>query len=170
MKIDSSIIYSIVLASCVGIYLLWGIIRSIRRQPRQIFRVLPRLKKTFRYMLVMQRHPESDDVSFLVAIIIFVYVAANIGCLAILAFHKQTRKQISSRSTWMFNVNVLPLYLGSRTNIALDTLFSLPLRDLRLLHRWIGRVCLIHAIVHMVTQVTMLERSLNANDYLVSII
>lgn len=45
-------------------------------------------------------------------------------------------------------VNVMPLFLGGRTSLIADKVFGVSLPWYNMIHNWIGRICMMQALVH----------------------
>ena len=113
----------------------------------------------------MQRLRGSGDVNILTALILTAYFTGNIFCLT---FHTSSKLQLANRASTLFAINVTPLYFSARSNVLLDKVLMLRLPEIITVHHWMGRMALIHAAVHAVARVTMLDVKISIPQALVS--
>jgi hypothetical protein len=153
-------IYSIVLGSLLLTYVLYQLKLYVdNHATEEVVRAI----QTLRHKVMIRRRPGSDEITLPTMLGISSYIAANILCLA---YKSRSRQDLSQRATWMFIVNIAPLYIGYRACLVYNYL-SIRLRVLQLCHRWIGRVCILHGFVHSIVKLKELRGQLKVSEYLV---
>jgi len=60
----------------------------------------------------------------------------------------KTRSDLISRSGLMASINLIPLFLGGRTNV-LASFLGISLHTYYLAHHWVGRVVIIQGLIHV---------------------
>lgn len=94
--------------------------------------------------------------SRLQTILILGYIALNVACLTVEVNWKTGGLHVNGelliqRSGGLAVMNMLPLFLLAGRNNPLIPLLGIPFNTYNLLHRWIGRIVVLHVIVHAVT-------------------
>ena len=102
------------------------------------------LHKRLNYILVIKRQKGSSNISVFIAILIFLYITANI---IIYTLKILGRAKLIKHYSSLFVINMVSLYLGGRTSLISDKV-HLNLSQYGLLHRWVGRVCVIQGLIH----------------------
>ena len=136
-------IFLISLGATFGAFTLWKLSQLIDAPTRKL--IFSFLHKRLNYTLVVKRQKGSSDVSVLAAILIILYVTANI---VVCTFRISGRAELAKRCGSLFVINMVPLYLGGRTSLIGDKVLHLNLSQYGLLHRWVGRVCVIQGLIH----------------------
>ncbi|XTI85056.1 hypothetical protein V2W45_1234483, partial [Cenococcum geophilum] len=72
------------------------------------------LYKRLNYTLVIKRQKGSSDISVLIAILILLYIIANI---IIYTLRILGRAKLAKRCNSLFIINIVPLYLSGRTSL-----------------------------------------------------
>jgi predicted ferric reductase len=138
-----NIIYTIALASLFGLLLLWKLLSLVEISTRQL--ILSYLRKRFLYTLVYHRRAGTDDINVASTINIIVLVAANMtACI----YGLPDRIELARRCGALFLLNATPLLLGGRTSFLIDRIMILKPNQQSLLHRWMGRVCVLQGLIH----------------------
>jgi hypothetical protein len=78
------------------------------------------------------------------ALALLLYVAANGLCMGI-GIHG--RSDLMIRSGCIASINLIPLFLGGRTNMICN-LLRIPLPTYHLLHHWIGLMVFFQSLIH----------------------
>ena len=137
------LIYLIAIGSSAATVAMWRLSRTLGGITGRL--VMSFLRKQLIYTLVVRRQNGSSNVTVISAICMLVFVVGN----AIASFVGiQTRIQLAERLAALFSINLVPLYLGGRSNFLVDRILGLPLHQIGLSHRWIGRVCATQGITH----------------------
>jgi len=137
------LMYTVALGALFGASALWQISRLLADRAGEVCVAFTR--KWLSYTLVTTRRGGSSGLSVGAGILITSYVVANVACSAV---GVSTRAQLARRLGTLFVVNAVPLYLGGRTNLVLDRVLRYGTTDYGLMHRWVGRVCVVEGIVH----------------------
>ena len=135
-------IFLISLGATFGAFTLWKLLQRIDAPTRKL--IFSFLHKRLNYTLVIKRQKGSSDVSVLAAILILLYVTANI---VVCTLRISGRAELAKRCGSLFVINMVSLYLGGRTSLISDKV-HLNLSQYGLLHRWVGRVCVIQGLIH----------------------
>ncbi len=123
------------------------------------------IRKRLCYPLLITRPRGTTNVSILDGIWIIVYCVLNAVCLA---FNITNLTQLGSRSGLLFGINMIPLFLGGRTNLIADKLLRLHRARYELAHRWIGRMCFVQGTLHAVATFSLPGSSPSATGPIVS--
>jgi hypothetical protein len=138
-----NIIYTIALASSFGLLILWKLLSLVEISTRQL--ILSYLRKRFLYTLVYHRRAGTDDINVASTINIIVLIAANItACI----YRLPDRAELAKRCGALFLLNATPLLLGGRMSLLIDKTMILKPNQQSLLHRWMGRVCVLQGLIH----------------------
>jgi hypothetical protein len=144
------LIYSISLASAAGLLVLWHVYRLLNVPTRR--RILLYSRKKLMYTLIYRRTTGSDNVNALSLLNICLLIAANITACAL---GITSRAELARRCGSLFLVNMIPLFLGGRRSILADRALHLQSSEQSLLHRWMGRVCVIQGLLHGIVSATL---------------
>lgn len=112
-----------------------------RRIQHKIYRVLGRWSRYLAYIILIRRGFWSAiSITVLDAIVLLVFIGVNTA-LAVFSL-RSSLIQIAV-------TNLIPLFLGGRTNFVADFL-NIPLHTYHLGHRWLGRVVIAQALTHSI--------------------
>ncbi|KAK7179080.1 ferric reductase like transmembrane component [Paraphaeosphaeria sporulosa] len=136
-------IYALSFASAVIVLFIWRIWRLINRSTRTAIMLF--IRKRLLYALLVRRLRTSSDISVLAGLNLFLCGAANVTACTLWV---PNPAEIAKRCGTLFIINVIPLYLGGRTNYIADKILRLQLNEYALLHRWMGRICVAQGLVH----------------------
>lgn len=136
-------IYGLSFVSVVVVLFIWRIWRLIDRSTRTAIVLF--IRKRLLYALLVRRFRTSSDISVFAGLNLLLFGAANVTACTL---RVQSRAEIAKRCGTLFIINVIPLFLGGRTNYIADKIFRLQLNEYALLHRWIGRVCVLQGLIH----------------------
>lgn len=103
------------------------------------------IRKHLVYPLVTTRQRGTTNISIVQAACIMLYATANV---IFLILGVSSWPSLSHRASLLFVVNLVPLFIGGRTNVLGDKLLRLEKYQLDLAHRWIGRVCAVQGGLH----------------------
>ncbi|KFA64740.1 hypothetical protein S40285_01408 [Stachybotrys chlorohalonatus IBT 40285] len=88
------------------------------------------------------------------SIIVFVYVGCNIAYMFVLNWANENRyafcAELRGRSGTLALVNMIPLIIFAGRNNPLITILKISFDTYNLLHRWMGRLVVIEAIIHTI--------------------
>ncbi|PVH90463.1 hypothetical protein DM02DRAFT_665049 [Periconia macrospinosa] len=142
--------YIVPLASVTALFICWRLwaLMSITTKSKIAFFI----RKVLVYTVVIRRRSTSSDTTTYGALNILLFLTANLtACL----FKLSDIRHLAERCGMLLMINLVPLFLGGRTNLFIDRILRLSLDDYTLMHRWLGRVCvllgLVHGIVNSVT-------------------
>ncbi|KAF2194711.1 hypothetical protein K469DRAFT_706201 [Zopfia rhizophila CBS 207.26] len=136
-------IFLISLGSAVGALVVWKLCQRVNAPTRRF--LFSFLRKKLIYTLVIRRSKSTSDVNVIAFLSILLVIAANITACTL----KLTdRIELARRCGTLFIINVVPLYLGGRTSLVADRILRIRLSDYSLMHRWMGRICVIQGLVH----------------------
>lgn len=113
------------------------------------FQLLTRIRfavSIISYQLILKRRYWSS-VTFLEALLFSLYLVAN-GVLMVVDIH-WSFTAFTTRAGALAAINMIPLFLGGRTNFLADSL-GIPLHTYYLAHHWIGRVAIVQSLVHLI--------------------
>jgi hypothetical protein len=96
--------------------------------------------------LILKRRYWSS-ITFLEALLFSLYLVAN-GVLMVVGIH-WSFTAFATRAGALSAVNMIPLFLGGRTNYLADSL-GIPLHTYYLAHHWIGRVVILQSLLHLI--------------------
>jgi hypothetical protein len=139
----AALAYTIAYGSAVLFLLCWRLSQSLTTKVRE--RIFSVISKWIVFTVLFPRLNESSDLTVLSMTLIAVVLVGNI-LASLLAL--QEHESFSSRLAQLSSINMVFLYLGGRTNIAVDKLFRLSHTEYWLLHRWLGRIAAVEGIVH----------------------
>lgn len=142
-------IYTISFVSAVVVLFVCNAWRLIDRPTRKAIVLF--IRKRLLYALLVRRLRTSSDISLFAGLNLLLFGAANVTACTLWV---QSRAEIAKRCGRLFIINVVPLYLGGRTSFVADRVFRLQLNEYFLLHRWMGRICVIQGLVHGVLNAT----------------
>jgi hypothetical protein len=83
--------------------------------------------------------------------IVLFFIAANIVSLVIVVGDKQ---QLARRSGLLSTINLIPLSFGASMNV-IANFFGIGLTTYAKLHRWLGRISILQALLHVVVVVSL---------------
>ena len=133
-------------ASCLGAILLifigWHLAEALVAWRRRVERVL---RKYTSQSLIWPRRNGSTDLNVAAALGLLALAAGNITACAV---GVRNLGQLVARLGVVSTVNLVPLYLGGRTSIFADRICGLSLTTSGIIHRWLGRICLLEAFAH----------------------
>jgi hypothetical protein len=136
LSMDLLLIYAILLACVAGFWFLYHFIESLLKIFYQYrYRFFNPLKYGFRRFIILNLPP------------ILVVLAVNIFFLS---FRVSNVEDVRKRAGGLATVNLIPLMCGTET-YWLDFL-GLSFRERRNLHRWIGGLVVLEAILHAVLE------------------
>jgi hypothetical protein len=139
----TTLIYVISLASAVGMLVLWKVYQLIDVKTRRAIFLYAR--KKLLYTLVYRRRSGSDNVNVPSLLSVCLLIAANI---TVCALNFKDRKELAKRCGSLSLVNMVPLFLGGQRSTLTDRVLHLGSTEQSLLHRWMGRVCVVQGLVH----------------------
>lgn len=145
MTMNLTSTYAVSLGALIGLALLHQTSVAIGQQLRQVYARL--VQKRLDHPLITTRPQGSTNISRLDSIFIISFIAANAVCLAL---RIQDKAQLVTRSSQLFSINAILLYLGGHTSLYADRIFQLRLEKYSLMHRWTGRICIAEATLHAV--------------------
>ncbi|KAI9777795.1 MAG: hypothetical protein M1839_008590 [Geoglossum umbratile] len=137
-----TVAYAISVAAVVGAFTLYRVGTVIARVVRMLRTVF--ILKHLCYPVLWRRRSGSTDMTRLQGILTALFIAANILCSLI---GVRNVSDLNRRSGILSLINMMPMFLGGRTNLFAD-LLGLRLDHYGTLHRWIGRVCVLQGILH----------------------
>jgi hypothetical protein len=145
--------YAVFVAGSIGILILFWLCRTYAspfiRSPRP---------------LLLEYRYYCPSVTRSQAIIIALYAAANgVG----MGLFTRGREEVGLRSGLMATANLIPLFMGGRTNIIADSL-NVSLRTYYLLHYWIGRLVVLQALIHIGLAAPAASKGLAGSGFVVS--
>ncbi|KAH7033980.1 hypothetical protein B0J12DRAFT_766323 [Macrophomina phaseolina] len=136
-------IYSIFFGVLLGTLALRRLYEIISACAHRYFE--PLVRKWVFNTILLRRQSGSSDISICTALLITVYLTANAFATFL---HSAGGPDINRRLGMLCLINLVPLYVGGRTSYVIDHALGMSLDRYLLLHRWIGRVCLLYAAGH----------------------
>ncbi|KAF2278976.1 uncharacterized protein EI97DRAFT_224567 [Westerdykella ornata] len=138
-----TILYAIAYASTISLILLWKAWNLIVLRARERF--LSVVSRWLFYTVVFPRARGSTDATIFSVALAILFAVGNIvgSTLAV-----QTKAELSMRLARLSILNMVVLFVGGRTNIVIDKLLKWTITEYSFLHRWIGRVSLVEALLH----------------------
>jgi hypothetical protein len=107
--------------------------------------VLFYLSKYVTHPLIIQRRYWTS-ITGIQAVVLLTYMALNGICMGV---GVQNTKDLMLRSGMMASVNMMPLFLGSRTSFLINGI-GIPLHTYYLMHHWIGRIAILQGLLHAI--------------------
>lgn len=104
--------------------------------------------------IIVARPNGSGDVSVASATGMLVLVAVDIAACI---FRISTKVDLAKRLGRLALVNLVPLSLGGRTSMVVNSILGISLQHHGTLHRWIGRVCSVETSAHLLVQLSVME-------------
>lgn len=145
---ELTVVYAISIGVIFGALGLYQSLKMISRPVQKLFIFF--ILKHLCYPLLLIRRRGTSNMSRLHGVYLTIYVAANVLCSAI---GVSSWDLFGQRVGHLAMVNIIPLCMGGRTNL-IANLFHLQLREYGLMHRWIGRVCVLEGIAYGVVTLT----------------
>ena len=105
------------------------------------------VRKHLSYPLLTTRWQGTTNFTRLDGLILSIYLTLNVVCTV---YRIHSTEQLNQRSKTLFMINLVPLYVGGRTNFIADKVFKLRRTHLEIVHRWVGRVCAVQGYIHSV--------------------
>lgn len=135
--------YAIAFGCFFAIFIIFQTFERLRRRTSRIIESF--LRKWLLYAVLIPRRAGSSDCTVLAMVILLSYAAGNAYC----AFSGvSSREDLTQRLGKLSLINIIPLYMGGRTSYFVDKWLGVDLSPYHFMHRWIGRVCLIHGLTH----------------------
>lgn len=155
---DTPELYAIVLGSLLVLFLGWQVARV-----GDVFlrRSLQLIHKNLLQTLIVTRRRGSSDYTVGIGVTIMLLFVGNIVavCLGVKSLHDMTE-----RVRAIFHVNLIALYIGTRTPILAETALGLTLRQYSVMHRALGWICLTEGLSYALLSLAFEQwtvRSLN---------
>ncbi|KAE9373852.1 hypothetical protein N431DRAFT_466106 [Stipitochalara longipes BDJ] len=127
---------------CLSISLILYFLSNYFKLPTRIRFVA----STVSYRLVLARRYWSS-ITLLEALIFSIYLIVNSVLMSWGVLHSLAA--FTSRARALALINMIPLFLGGRTNFLADSL-GIPLHTYYLAHHWIGRVVVLQSLLHLI--------------------
>jgi hypothetical protein len=156
------LLFSISIGVVLGIFALWKILCLLDTYTLHFF--LPWFKKYLLYSLILPRQRGSSGLNLLSLILVLVYFGSNIFTLV---FKARSEQGIAVRAADISLINLFSLYSGYRINLLFD-LLRLEIQYFQIIHRWIGRICILFGLIHGIMQIFIFHHKLNILEILVS--
>ena len=135
-------VYAICVATALGLLSALRIARGVQILAETSYMSM---RKHLLYPLVVQRANGSTSFVPLDGIFLAIYIAAN---AVVLALRTRSREELSSKSSMLGAVGLVLLFLGGRTSLVAETILGIEKAQSDLMHRWIGRVCVVQGTIH----------------------
>jgi hypothetical protein len=143
------------------LYILW--------QKRYIFNYhdpIAGLRREVAYSVIGRRPRGSTNMSFPVVVSVVALLCGNVISLLLRTHGKA---QVARRASQLALINFMIVSaLGSGRNVIFNSLIRLGYQELGIIHRWLARMFLLHAIVHIVCHGIMVHGKLNRYQIIVS--
>jgi hypothetical protein len=155
------LLYIISLSSIVAVclFVVWRLSLS-DYQNRLIW-----LRKVLLYSTVARRRRGTSSVSFLTAIGILTLITANIF---LMRFRVHNTLDLATRASKLSLSNMSILLYGAGGNVLVNYVLKVGLGNWGILHRWLGRICLLQALIHSLCRLSLLKARLNSLQITVS--
>ncbi|KAF8545272.1 hypothetical protein BDD12DRAFT_785781 [Trichophaea hybrida] len=135
--------YAVSLGGPITFFIVWHILSRTIYKFRTRFSYF--LLKHLIYPQITRRLRGSETFTLLHSTALLAYVATNTVCTSL---GVKSVEDLRSRSGIMALINLMPLGLGNHTNLITNTL-GLSMLAYSRAHRWVGRIAVIHSIVHV---------------------
>lgn len=139
----ATILYAIAYAAAIGLIILWKAWHLIVLRARE--RLISVLSRWLFYTVILPRVRGSTDATIFSVILVILFGVGNIVG-STLAVH--TKAELSMRLARLSILNMIVLFVGGRTNIAIDKVLKWSMTEYSFLHRWVGRVSVVEALIH----------------------
>lgn len=141
-------IYAITFFSLVAVLIIWRISLLLGKEIQQ--RLISCWKNHIVYRPVGRRLRGSTTFTVFTALCVVCHAAAS---LVVLVFGDSDVAPVSRRAALLFIINCVPLYAGGRASRLIDKILQFPLSSRTTFHRWLGRLCVVLATIHVVLAV-----------------
>lgn len=150
---ESVIVYYISICIFLSICIVWRLCQIVGRS--LYLKCVSGMRKILRYYIVIPRCRGSSDISVEAFIILWLYILANIiAC----TFQISDIDEINRRCVKLFLFNFVLLFLfGSRGPIT-NKLLNIDITSVGLIHRWIGRICIVEGVTHTICKLLLEEK------------
>ena len=138
-----TLIYAIFLGTLCGCLFLWHVYATTGKRFGHFCVALARAH--LYHPLIITRRAGTANFSRFHALVVTMYISANVAC-TVIGVH--SLEELSKRSSTLFSINMLPLYFGGRTNIFLDRVLGVSRVEYTVMHHWAGRVCATQGLIH----------------------
>jgi hypothetical protein len=146
--------YGLGIAGIFAALLIWWIARRVI--PRLRFLTLSRLV----YPLLI-RHRKWARLTRFHVLLLVLYLIVNGVCMGVGIDKSSMIPGLILRSGMMASVNMIPLFLGGRTNPLVDGL-GVPLHVYYLVHHWVGRMVILQSFIHAILAISSQKWRLDA--------
>ncbi|KAJ5035240.1 hypothetical protein J3E72DRAFT_176970 [Bipolaris maydis] len=152
-------IYAIAYISVLALVISWRLYQFLTARARDhVFAVL---SKWLVYTVVLARANGSSDITVAAGFVVLCTLVGNIVS-AVIAIPSQA--DFSTRLARLCLTNLVVLFFGGRTNFIADRIFRLSHSEYYLVHRWIGRICVLEGLIHGVLSALQRRKPLRAID------
>jgi hypothetical protein len=137
---DTQELYATAFGSLLVLLLGWQIAKvgdALWRRSLQFIR------KNLLQTLVVTRKAGSSDYAVGVGVAIALLLVGNVVAVCL---DVKSLNDLTERVGAIFHVNLIPLYMGTRSPIIAETIFGLASRQHGLMHRSLGWICLIEGL------------------------
>ena len=147
-----------------AIFSAWRVSRIIFRS--WLEKSASTLRKYIRYQTVTRRIRGSTDVNIDICIYLLIYFVANATACVIKIVDI---KDLGQRCSKLLIFNSIPLYAIGTKSVILNMLLNIEASDYQIIHRWIGRICVLESIIHsvcfMVEHVDVSKTNISVSTY-----
>ena len=152
-------IYAIAYISVLAFVISWRLYRFLMARARDhVFSVL---SKWLVYTVILRRVNGSSDITVAMAFAILCMLVGNVVSTVIAV---TSQADLSIRLARLCLTNLVVLFFGGRTNFIADKILRLSHNDYYLVHRWIGRICVLEGLIHGVLSALQRRKPLRAID------
>ncbi|EUC40669.1 hypothetical protein COCMIDRAFT_41036 [Bipolaris oryzae ATCC 44560] len=152
-------IYATAYICLLGLVVIWRLFRFLTARARD--HVFSILSKWLLYTVILARVNSSSDITIIAGIVVICMLVGNIAS-ALIAVASQA--DFSARLARLCITNLVILFLGGRTNFVADRILKLSHNQYYLVHRWVGRICVLEGLIHGVLSVLQRRKPLRAID------
>ena len=157
-------VYTTAYVSILGLVIGWRLYRFLTARARD--RVFSVLSKWLIYTVFMARVNGSSDITIFAGFVILCMVAGNVAGAVIAV---KTQADFSIRLARLCITNIVVLFFGGRTNLFADRVLKLSHNNYYLVHRWIGRICVLEGVIHGMLSALQRRKPLRAIEITVSL-
>lgn len=137
------IIYAVCIVVALSLLTVLRVVKIIRTFIQRFYVFM--IKKRLCYPLLFKRPNGTTDVSRLDGLVLIVYTASS---AIFMSLQSHNWADVSRKASYLAVVNLALLFFGGRTSLIVDRVLSISRARYELMHRWIGRICVVQGVLH----------------------
>jgi hypothetical protein len=152
MELELFNLYLIILGAILGALSLRRFVLYLDYHDKFYFNTIRR--RLLHTLVTRRRLNGSTNLTVFCSILLLMFAVANLIALFI---QYKGRLDLTERAGWLSLINLTILIFGGGSSLLTEHFLGLPLYLSSTIHRWIGRLCLVHILVHSVVKLSLQE-------------